>query len=378
MIGTRDRQVFAWRSPQSFTVRLVDNVFIFFAGIASGAILLLTFKLLRDYFQVPSARIFIFKMFGSACYAIHPFVSGPEWVSISLGIASASVPGLFWLFTVSFFNANDQQSAIKPLHWLVFAATIAIAVTVCVQPDKVEQLREVYLLEFVLSSTLVALGLWEVVKNWREDLVECRRRVRAIMLIVAGLYLFFALYNQLIYSSHALPIHIAYINAASIALMALFLGYWVLVVDHDTVLEAIETLPEALSKKIENQQEVPSTVDKQWLDKLEACMGEQAYYRRNDLTIRSLSEHLSIPEHHLRRLINRQLGYRNFNEYLNRFRIGEATERLADPSLARLPITTIAIESGFASLTTFNKAFKTLKDMTPSEFRRANLGFEQS
>ena len=99
-------------------------------------------------------------------------------------------------------------------------------------------------------------------------------------------------------------------------------------------------------------------------------MEQELYYRQVDLTIRSLSDYLIIPEHQLRRLINQHLGYRNFNDYLNRYRVRDAAQRLSDPKLVRLPILTIAIESGYASLTTFNKAFKTLKTMTPSEFRK--------
>lgn len=102
-------------------------------------------------------------------------------------------------------------------------------------------------------------------------------------------------------------------------------------------------------------------------------MEKEEHYKNNDLTIRSLADNINIPEHHLRRLINQHLGFRNFNDYLNRFRIKEASVRLTDPEQARLPITTIAIESGYSSLTTFNKAFKAINEMTPTEYRRMSL-----
>ena len=356
----------------------MEKIFLFLAGIACGAMLLLTFKMVRDYRKVLSARIFIAIMLGSACYALVPFVQDPGWVNTSMKVISSAVPGLFWLFTVSFFSSKEPDEGLKATHFLVFAVNLAISTTRCINPDTVGQISELSYLDFLFTSVLVSLGLWEVIKNWRVDLVECRRRLRAGMLFVAGLFLFFALYNQLIYSNENLPVHIAYINAASISFMALFTAYWFLVVDDDTLLEAIDTLPEELIVPVTNTESHLSVADKTWLTQLDTCMQKEAYYRNNDLTIRSLSEHLAIPEHHLRRLINKQLGYRNFNEYLNRFRVGEATQRLSDPKLSRLPITTIAIESGFASLTTFNKAFKSLKDMTPTEFRRSMSGFEQT
>ena len=47
-------------------------------------------------------------------------------------------------------------------------------------------------------------------------------------------------------------------------------------------------------------------------------------YRQEGLTIGRLAEQLGTQEYRLRRLINRRLGYRNFNEYLNDYRIREA------------------------------------------------------
>ena len=63
------------------------------------------------------------------------------------------------------------------------------------------------------------------------------------------------------------------------------------------------------------------------------------------------------------------LGFRNFNQMANRFRIEEAKRRLADPALRRLPILTIAYDCGFGSVGPFNRAFKAETGLTPLEFR---------
>jgi AraC-like DNA-binding protein len=74
----------------------------------------------------------------------------------------------------------------------------------------------------------------------------------------------------------------------------------------------------------------------------------------------------------LRRLINQQLGYRNFNVFLNDHRIQEAKAALADPTQAEVPVITIAMDAGFQSLGPFNRAFKATTGVTPSEYRRLN------
>ena len=81
-----------------------------------------------------------------------------------------------------------------------------------------------------------------------------------------------------------------------------------------------------------------------------------------------------LPEYRLRRAINRGLGYRNFNEYLNRHRLADAKQALADPGQATVPILTIALDSGFQSLGPFNRAFKADTGGTPTEYRKAAEG----
>ena len=72
----------------------------------------------------------------------------------------------------------------------------------------------------------------------------------------------------------------------------------------------------------------------------------------------------------MRKMINGSMGYRNFNQFLNQFRIQEATRRLIDRDTRRLPVLTIAIDVGYASLAPFNKAFKTMHGVTPTEYRK--------
>ncbi len=56
-----------------------------------------------------------------------------------------------------------------------------------------------------------------------------------------------------------------------------------------------------------------------------------------------------------------------FSGDLNQFRIGKALELFA---ISALPIALIAERTGFSNLSNFNRQFKTLKTMTPREFRQ--------
>ena len=70
--------------------------------------------------------------------------------------------------------------------------------------------------------------------------------------------------------------------------------------------------------------------------------------------------------------VGAQLGYRNFNVFLNNHRIEEAKAALSDPTQAEVPVITIAMDAGFQSLGPFNRAFKATTGVTPTEYRRLN------
>ena len=83
-----------------------------------------------------------------------------------------------------------------------------------------------------------------------------------------------------------------------------------------------------------------------------------------------LAAKLSTPEHQLRELINKHLGYRNFSTFLNKYRIAAACQQFQDVSLSKKPILTIGLELGYGSIATFNRAFKSQTDQTPKEYRQ--------
>jgi AraC-like DNA-binding protein len=98
-------------------------------------------------------------------------------------------------------------------------------------------------------------------------------------------------------------------------------------------------------------------------------MNYERIYRTEGLTIAVLASQIGEQEYRLRRLINGELGFRNFTAFLNSYRLAEVRDALADPAQKDVPILTIAIDAGFGSLGPFNRAFREAEGMTPSEYR---------
>ncbi len=110
---------------------------------------------------------------------------------------------------------------------------------------------------------------------------------------------------------------------------------------------------------------------------LDSLINHEKVYREENLTISRLATKLAVPEYRLRRLINQRLGYRNFNAFLNTYRLQQVVAAMAEPKSSHLPILTLALDAGFQSIGPFNRAFKLQFEMTPTEFRtkhRADSG----
>jgi AraC-like DNA-binding protein len=103
--------------------------------------------------------------------------------------------------------------------------------------------------------------------------------------------------------------------------------------------------------------------------RLLALMARERPFLDPDLTLPALARALGVHPAHLSRVINERLG-RNFFEFVNRYRVEAACQRLRRPEGEKEKLITIAIGSGFNSLATFNRVFKELTGRTPSAYRR--------
>jgi AraC-like DNA-binding protein len=113
--------------------------------------------------------------------------------------------------------------------------------------------------------------------------------------------------------------------------------------------------------------------DRAAYERLMAAMETDKVYLDPELTVSRLAAKIGLPDHQLRSLINQTLGHRNFSSFINGYRLSYAKTLLADPQSARIPILTIAYDSGFQTLSTFNRAFRADRGEAPSDYRRRKL-----
>lgn len=90
---------------------------------------------------------------------------------------------------------------------------------------------------------------------------------------------------------------------------------------------------------------------------------------KNDISLDSAAESLGYEKHYLSRCFRSVIPI-HFSKYVNILRIDAATELL---QYSNLPITEIALQSGFQSIRTFNRVFLEITGKSPREYYKSRL-----
>ncbi|MFI3214196.1 MAG: AraC family transcriptional regulator [Eubacteriales bacterium] len=83
------------------------------------------------------------------------------------------------------------------------------------------------------------------------------------------------------------------------------------------------------------------------------------------LSLDDIAQYAGFSKYHFSRLF-KQFTHMTFNDYVQAQKIKKAESLLASPALT---ITEVAFQSGFNSLSTFNRVFKLTKGCTPKEYK---------
>lgn len=336
-------------------------------GAAVVLFLLLSLFFARDWNRALTARLGALLTLGGACYvvliAIDARFGFDNLWRLPLHVMSLASPPLFWLFAASWF---DDEFELRPWHWLFVGATVASGVTANYFYWALHApfpLLGVGWRTFSIISIILALRA--TIGGWSADLVEARRRVRIGIVITIAITILWIVATELTTSGWPPPPAWRVANAFGMVLLAAFVATMTLGW-RDPALIAAPPKPSDATPRAEADDSV-------LLSRLDTDMRTERLYRQDGLTITAVAARLGVPEYRLRRAINQGLGARNFNAYLNGFRLREAEEALADPAQRDVPILTIALDAGFGSLAPFNRAFRDAQRCTPTEYRARKL-----
>ena len=273
------------------------------------------------------------------------------------------LPYCLWLYVFTVIKPDIRP---KNIHWLVRVSGLCVFLWffyffVILQGRGIfHQVNHVFGILVYCHIAFMALY------DFQDDLVPQRRKMRVSVAVFMGAYSCFLTLLELFDDSIRASSLFSVINSATIFVLIFLFATW----SHKIKNSAKQ--PGDALPKLSPQETAKVGVPVIFISDLEKMKGlmKQQFYTQSNLTIGVLADALGMPEHRLRMLINKHLGYQNFSVFLNSYRIPAAIETLKNPEHLRRPVLTIALELGYGSIGPFNRAFKQATSFTPSEYRK--------
>ncbi len=294
-------------------------------------------------------------------------IEWPGWIAPVLYIMALLPMPVFYLLCRSVFEDSFSFS------FRLFGAAILSAVTAWIFLLFKPELMAMFpfgkpVLESMPQSVLslfILAAFYTILRGRSSDLILWRYRLRIWVLSFIGVFALAIAVTEIYYSGHLVPVYLEVLKLVMILLSGFTLMLWLLVPREDLFSQPrIRTLGDISASQSSNNA---------LLSGLQDSIRKDQVHHREGLTIGQMASYLNCQEYILRRLINRELGYPNFNQFLNAHRIQDAKEALKDRSQADKKILTLALELGYQSLAPFNLAFRNSTGETPTEFRKRHL-----
>ena len=103
-------------------------------------------------------------------------------------------------------------------------------------------------------------------------------------------------------------------------------------------------------------------------EKLQVAMEEGKLFKDQELSVSSLAKQLDIKPYLISRSLS-EINNKRFNDYVNGYRVKEVQELLEDSNNSKYTLLSLAMDAGFNSKSSFNRAIKKQLGISPSELK---------
>ncbi|WP_019601018.1 helix-turn-helix domain-containing protein [Teredinibacter turnerae] len=236
----------------------------------------------------------------------------------------------------------------------------------------------------LLSPCFLLLALWEGCRNYQQQTTQGQmQRTLFVSCFALALIITTTVVNAIQAAGGPnLDRTMSTIAATAILLITQVLIFWRVNLGENAAhcqAGAIDTI-DCTSETDENGQHTnraraPLEEEKALAKALETTVRAEQLHLTSNLKLVDVAQRLNTSEYRISRAIRNTGLAPNFNQWVNAIRIEHAKALLDSPSAQALPLLTIALESGFSSPSTFNRAFKLAFDCTPGEYRQQREKF---
>ncbi|MEP3389021.1 MAG: helix-turn-helix transcriptional regulator [Reichenbachiella sp.] len=332
---------------------MIETLYFQINTLAAYSLIISAILVIKDRKRIRGAYAIIGFMSCVFLYLVIDFVTYPvlKWIFV---LGPFLLPFSFWMMARTFFN--DEPYANK--RALIYVLTTSFVYYILYLLGNFSYWTKASAIAGrALSIFFIVLAMIETQSGKRTDLDDQRIRLRKYFTYFIGLVVFITTLSELGLSKDEQELPKLVQRSAILLLNTLFIG----------INFSIKSL------LFDSRKKNAEVNNPDLIDKIQRFMIEQEFYRKEKLTIGQLAEALEEQEYKTRRVINQEMGYRNFTDFINSYRIREATDLLKDRTKSKLTILEIAYKIGFNSIGPFNRTFKQATGFTPTDYRKKHM-----
>lgn len=341
---------------------------ILLRGATVGVLLLGAILLFRKDAIIGAQQLGTLFLLGTAAYVI---VSAPVLSSHTgsffqlLALVATFNSVFFWWFATALFDDNFRWQVWRIIPFVII---LAIYLMSRLAPEVLTNSTDNTLHQALVIAMSLHV-LWLTLMYRKDDLMELRRRFRLVFVAIIGITVIIIAVVEIVFENKAVPASLTGFHALALFILSLSFLAWILQ-PNDMFGSPSKQIKLQMLKNIPPEDQIE-------MRRVETVM-KDGIYTQEGFSIKTLSRAVNVPEHRLRRLINQQLGYKNFSAFSNKYRLHDAVTILKDPLQSRRQITQIAFDLGYGSIAPFNRAFKAREGVSPTTFRHTALLQSQS
>ncbi|GGA80094.1 hypothetical protein GCM10011369_22590 [Neiella marina] len=304
-----------------------------------------------------------------------------------IGMGACATCNIYWLLARSLFRTSTP---IK-LHHVGFAVALGALMMAkqgylfidsfwqfSLRFDDVFNgiLRELITL---LSSFVLIMAVWEGIRGFdRNNRKDCIQRLTFLVSLAAAIAI-----TKTVAVTHANQPDIVQAVIAVVTVMVMLLTQilitWRSSNTGPIVKQCSHRSPAPASNEASSacQTSITTTaLDMELAEQVNRCIQRQ--YRQSNLKVADVARALDVSEYRVSRILKQHFQAKNFNHFVNQLRVEHARSLLADPATKDWPVLIVGLESGFASVGPFTRAFKQFTGLTPGQYRATSMASAQS
>ncbi|MEL6558545.1 MAG: helix-turn-helix domain-containing protein [Bacteroidota bacterium] len=149
-----------------------------------------------------------------------------------------------------------------------------------------------------------------------------------------------------------------------------YLTYWIGIEGLRRVSLVFFDSKDSPQNEIKTYDKIPPNEIKNHIDTIVNLMTTERLFLKENLSLRDLSNQMDIDPNLLSYILNAHVN-KSFHEFVNTYRVNEVKNKLDQAKYKNHTLLAIALESGFNSKTSFNRVFKQITGMTPSQYQKS-------